>query len=120
MAEGARLESVYTATYRGFESPPHRHIQDESSYESTGFFLLYSTQGDSNFASSAGMCRVALRLPDLQGFYSSTIRAYSSVRKSTSVLTDGSKPRLEGYTAWITSRLGSHAFSTRISSPDAS
>ncbi len=25
MAEGARLESVYTATYRGFESPPHRH-----------------------------------------------------------------------------------------------
>ncbi len=41
MAEGARLESVYTATYRGFESPPHRHIQDKSSYESTGFFLLY-------------------------------------------------------------------------------
>ena len=25
MAEGARLESVYTATYRGFESPSHRH-----------------------------------------------------------------------------------------------
>ena len=24
MAEGARLESVYTATYRGFESLPHR------------------------------------------------------------------------------------------------
>ena len=45
MAEGARLESVYTATYRGFESPPHRHIQDESSYESTGFFLIYSPQG---------------------------------------------------------------------------
>ncbi len=21
-----RIESVYTATYRGFESPPHRHI----------------------------------------------------------------------------------------------
>ncbi|RFP73364.1 hypothetical protein D0N43_15385 [Klebsiella aerogenes] len=33
---------MYTATYRGFESPPHRHIRDESSYESTGFFLLYS------------------------------------------------------------------------------
>ena len=49
MAEGARLESVYTATYRGFESPPHRHIQDESSYESTGFFLLYSPErGDEN------------------------------------------------------------------------
>ena len=45
MAEGARLESVYTATYRGFESPPHRHIRDESSYESTGFFLLYSLPG---------------------------------------------------------------------------
>ncbi len=45
MAEGARLESVYTATYRGFESPPHRHIRDESSYESTGFFLLYSPKG---------------------------------------------------------------------------
>ncbi|OUF22024.1 hypothetical protein AZ039_002706, partial [Enterobacter kobei] len=26
-------------------SPPHRHIQDESSYESTGFFLLYSPAG---------------------------------------------------------------------------
>ena len=25
MAEGARLESVYTARYRGFESLPHRH-----------------------------------------------------------------------------------------------
>ncbi len=45
MAEGARLESVYTATYRGFESPPHRHIRDESLYESTGSFLLYSPQG---------------------------------------------------------------------------
>ncbi|PPV36227.1 hypothetical protein C4L14_21060 [Enterobacter sp. RC4] len=28
--------------------------------------------------------------------YSSTIRAYSSVRKSTSALTDGSNPRLDG------------------------
>ena len=43
MAEGARLESVYTATYRGFESPPHRHIQKKSSYESTGFFFTYCT-----------------------------------------------------------------------------
>ena len=25
MVEGARLESVYTATYRGFESLSHRH-----------------------------------------------------------------------------------------------
>jgi hypothetical protein len=45
VAEGARLESVYTATYRGFESPPHRHIRDESLYASTGSFLLYSPQG---------------------------------------------------------------------------
>ncbi len=43
MAEGARLESVYTATYRGFESPPHRHIREKSSYESTGFFFAYCT-----------------------------------------------------------------------------
>jgi len=26
VVEGARLESVYTATYQGFESLPHRHI----------------------------------------------------------------------------------------------
>ncbi len=44
MAEGARLESVYTATYRGFESPPHRHIQKKSSYESTGFFFACCTR----------------------------------------------------------------------------
>ncbi len=30
--QGERRESI----------PPHRHIQDESAYESTGFFLLYS------------------------------------------------------------------------------
>ena len=49
MAEGARLESVYTATYRGFESPPHRHIQKKSSYESTGFFcMLHALWGDEN------------------------------------------------------------------------
>ena len=45
MAEGARLESVYTATYRGFESPPHRHISDESRYLCIGSFLLYSPMG---------------------------------------------------------------------------
>ena len=48
MAEGARLESVYTATYRGFESPPHRHIRDESLYESTGSFLYILQRGDEN------------------------------------------------------------------------
>ena len=31
--QGERSESI---------PPPHRHIQDESSYERTGFFLLYS------------------------------------------------------------------------------
>ncbi len=47
MAEGARTESVYTATYRG-SNPPHRHIRDESLYASTGSFLLYSPLGDEN------------------------------------------------------------------------
>ncbi len=37
MAEGARLESVYTATYRGFESPSPPYFK-KSSYASTGFF----------------------------------------------------------------------------------
>ena len=37
MAEGARLESVYTARYRGFESLPHRHILKNRS--SSGFFV---------------------------------------------------------------------------------
>ena len=37
--QGERSESI----------PPHRHIQDKSSYESTGFFLLYSPdRGDEN------------------------------------------------------------------------
>ncbi len=38
MAEGARLESVYTATYRGFESLPHRHIETPSS-NARGFLM---------------------------------------------------------------------------------
>ncbi len=72
MAEGARLESVYTATYRGFESPPHRHIQGKSSYESTGFFLLYPPDrgdenprpGVDNWRQSVGQTeRAANRLP---------------------------------------------------------
>ena len=45
MAEGARLESVYTATYRGFESPPHRHISEKSRYLCIGSFLLCSPIG---------------------------------------------------------------------------
>ncbi len=46
VAEGARPESVYTATYRG--SNPHRHIRDESLYESTGSFLYILHRGDEN------------------------------------------------------------------------
>ena len=38
MAEGARLESVYTATYRGFESPPHRHILRRAHTKVWAFF----------------------------------------------------------------------------------
>ncbi len=45
MAEGARLESVYTATYRGFESPPHRHIQRRARTKVRAFFFAYCTPG---------------------------------------------------------------------------
>ena len=38
MAEGARLESVYTATYPGFESPPHRHILRRARTKVRAFF----------------------------------------------------------------------------------
>ncbi len=48
MAEGARLESVYTATYRGFESPPHRHIQERARTKVRAFFFIYSPLGDEN------------------------------------------------------------------------
>ncbi len=50
MAEGARLESVYTATYRGFESPPHRHIQERARTEVRAFCLYVSPKprGDEN------------------------------------------------------------------------
>ncbi len=51
MAEGARLESVYTATYRGFESPPHRHILRRARTQVRAFF--------SHVAPAGGM-----RIPD--------------------------------------------------------
>ena len=35
VAEGARLESVYTATYRGFESLSLRHITKINTVKST-------------------------------------------------------------------------------------
>ncbi len=47
MAEGARLESVYTATYRGFESPPHRHILRRARTQVRAFFFAYSTPSGS-------------------------------------------------------------------------
>ena len=43
MAEGARLESVYTATYPGFESPPHRHIRERARTKVRAFFFACCT-----------------------------------------------------------------------------
>ena len=40
MAEGARLESVYIARYRGFESLPHRHNLNPSDFAVPGVFFL--------------------------------------------------------------------------------
>ncbi len=50
MAEGARLESVYTATYRGFESPPHRHILRRARTQVRAFFfrMWHPPGGDEN------------------------------------------------------------------------
>ncbi len=45
MAEGARLESVYTATYPGFESPPHRHIQERARTKVRAFFSHVAQSG---------------------------------------------------------------------------
>jgi len=41
VAEGARLESVYTATYREFESLTHRHILEERRPR-TSFFCTFN------------------------------------------------------------------------------
>ena len=45
MAEGARLESVYTATYPGFESPPHRHILRRARTQVRAFFSHVAQHG---------------------------------------------------------------------------
>ena len=45
MAEGARLESVYTVTYRGFESPPHRHILRRARTQVRAFFSHVAPAG---------------------------------------------------------------------------
>jgi hypothetical protein len=55
VAEGARLESVYTATYRGFESLPHRHLNEENPANYAGFSAFWrpvaSAQGYRPFTS---------------------------------------------------------------------
>ena len=43
VAEGARLESVYTATYRGFESLSLRHITQINTVKSTACHLSVSS-----------------------------------------------------------------------------
>lgn len=40
MAEGARLESVYTATYRGFESPPSPPYSERMLLSEMRFFFI--------------------------------------------------------------------------------
>ena len=45
MAEGARLESVYTATYPGFESPPHRHLLRRARTQVRAFFSHVAQPG---------------------------------------------------------------------------
>ncbi len=46
MAEGARLESVYTATYRGFESPLTAIFKEELVRKYGLFFRILHTPGD--------------------------------------------------------------------------
>ena len=54
MAEGARLESVYTATYRGFESPPHRHILRRARTQVRAFFSHVALTGVRQLATPVG------------------------------------------------------------------
>ena len=62
MAEGARLESVYTATYRGFESPPHRQIRVEF-YSNCGRRVGYAhyPAADKEFFASGNAHRLSHR-----------------------------------------------------------
>ena len=56
MAEGARLESVYTETYRGFESLPHRHYLKKAT-KVAFLCLLFTYWGSLRYkiASAAGI-----------------------------------------------------------------
>ncbi len=53
MAEGARLESVYTATYREFESLPDRHIEKTPSACTRGFFVMALSIDEMQWSKSA-------------------------------------------------------------------
>lgn len=48
MAEGARLESVYTATYRGFESPLTAIFEMRACTQVRAFFFYILRWGDEN------------------------------------------------------------------------
>ncbi len=48
MAEGARLESVYTATYRGFESPLTAIFEMRACTQVQAFFFYILRRGDEN------------------------------------------------------------------------
>ena len=55
MAEGARLESVYTATYRGFESPPHRQIISACHCLTCAFLFVLPDSMPSGMPSETGL-----------------------------------------------------------------
>jgi hypothetical protein len=54
VAEGARLESVYTATYRGFESLPHRQMISPSNLIAWAFSLCAIFDMPSTMPSDVG------------------------------------------------------------------
>ncbi|WP_236653819.1 hypothetical protein, partial [Enterobacter cloacae] len=60
------------------------------------FSFIVSEKGDENLEPPELFMSDGAALTRPTKSYSSTIRAYSSVRKSTSALTDGSNPRLDG------------------------
>ena len=86
-SNGERSESI-------LPSPPSLK---KSSYAGTGFFSPVAPPGGDEKPRPGVDMRA---LPGIQPPYqSSSIRWYSSLRKSTSALTDGSRPRREAKTA---------------------
>lgn len=59
MAEGARLESVCTATYREFESLTHRHIQEKRRLRAS-FLYLKSIKTKSQIRDSSRKEKVSI------------------------------------------------------------